>query len=66
MSADPAVRIKFAEIDASLRNFRVELHATSIAVSDFLDAKLKVQALLDRYREIRDDIAILKEMQGVR
>lgn len=63
---DPLVLTKFAEIDCSLRNMSGELRATLIAAADRLDAKMKVQAVIDRYREIRDEIAILKEMQGIR
>ena len=67
---DPLVLAKFAEIDCSLLNLCGELHATSVALTAgeriFSDAKLKVQALKDRRQEIAADVAIIKEMLGVK
>ena len=67
---DAAVLTKFAEIDCNLRNMDREVRATRTALEAqerfAADARLKVQAILDRRQEIADDVAVLKEMLGVR
>jgi hypothetical protein len=71
MSAhDSRIHFKLDEIEVDLRALARDATSVDSAVTDLrrhaADAKLKLQDLMERRQEIAADIAILREMLGVR
>jgi hypothetical protein len=60
---DSRIHFKLDEIDKDLETLATEIHT---AIDAVLDARRKVCVLTIRRQEIAADIAILREMLGVR
>jgi hypothetical protein len=67
---DPEVYAKFAEIEVGLWGLAFYVQAIAAVLDDsdkvLAAARLKCFALMERKQEIAADVAILKEMLGVR
>jgi hypothetical protein len=67
---DHEIYSKFSAIDVGIWNLTFEIQAAATALSEsdkvLAEARLKCLALMERKQEIAADVAILKEMLGVR
>ena len=62
---DSRIHFKLDEITDGLRGLALDTYV-AVQAASLVDAKKKVSVLIDRQQEIANDVAILREMLGVR